>query len=1109
MSIKIAIQHNTYYRYDSPVQMWPQTIRLKPAPHTRTEILSYSLKISPSNHFINWLQDPFGNYMARVVFPEKVDHFFVEVEVIADLIHINPFDFFLEDYADKFPFEYEEGLKKELAPYFEVEENGELFNTLKQESKLSEAQSTIDYLVDLNQRVYKSIDYTIRLEPGIQTCEETMKLGSGSCRDTAWLLVQLLRSHGLAARFASGYLVQLTPDQKSNNGADGPSEDFTDLHAWAEVYIPGAGWIGLDTTSGLFTSEGHIPLSCTPSPSSAAAISGFVGPTKVDFQFTNMVKRLNEGPRVTKPYQVQQWEDILAYGKRLDERVEQERIRLVMGGEPTFVSVENMDAEEWNQSADGEEKREKGYNLALKMKAAMAPKGMIHQGQGKWYPGEPIPRWQYVIYWRKDQYPLWKNDKWLANPNRELDTSMEEGRKFLNTLSHHLGLTESIVQPVYEDIYYFLWEQSKLPLGTDPFSMPKEGSLEQQKLAELLNHGLENEVGFILPLRFDPFTKQWVSCKWNTGRDRLYLIPGNSSLGYRLPLSSLAETDSDEEQKVLYAPSPMEELPPLSKDNSSYDSLKDNIQGDNSIKTALSVEIRNGILYVFLPPLEDLDFFIDLIGQIEKTCEATGIPIIIEGYQPPSDNRLEQMSVTPDPGVIEVNMKPAGSWSEIVRNYKYLFESAKEVNLGAEKFMLDGNHTGTGGGNHITLGGHMPYDSPLLRRPDLLRSMVSFWQNHPGLSYLFSSAFVGPTSQAPRVDEGRKNILLELQIAFKELDKYPNPSPWLVDRIFRNLLVDITGNTHRAEFCIDKLYNPNSKSGRMGILELRGFDMPPNVEMCLVQILLIRALVVSFWECPYRFPLIDWGTDLHDKYLLHYYVKQDMEEVVRYLNQGRDRFELEWLDCFFEFRFPVLGRTVVQGIEIVIRKGIEPWNVLGEEMSNSGTARFVDSSVEKIEILVKGIQKERYQLLCNRVVLPLQPTQKPDTYVVGVKYKAWNPPSALHPTIGVNSPLTFDIYDTWNKCSIGGCVYHVVHPGGRSYETFPINTMEAEGRRITRFFKNTHSAIPNDIIQDSMNQGDSIKRFVVDQSQSDHILEPISRPDLVESKHTVDLRQLV
>lgn len=426
MGIHIAIRHKTSYSYDKAVKLWPQVVRLRPAPHSRTKILGYSLNIAPEPHFINWMQDPFGNYQARIVFPEKVKKFTVDVEVIADMVSINPFDFFLEEEAEKFPFTYDEALKKELLPYLEVTERDALLVSLFQECQQYKGLPTVDFLVALNAHVYNTLNYTIRLEPGVQTAEETLTKKLGSCRDFAWLLVQLMRHFGLAARFVSGYLVQLTADEKSIDGPSGPAQDFTDLHAWAEVFIPGAGWVGLDATSGLFAGEGHIPLACTPHPVSAAPISGATEPTTVQFEFTNVVERIYEAPRVTKPYSDEQTALIKNLGYYVDEILEKEDVRLTMGGEPTFISNADMESEQWNSDADGKDKRVMAFELTKDLRHSFAPESLIHFGQGKWYPGEPIPRWQYAIYWRKDQKSLWADEQLIGNPNVKGKTSKED-----------------------------------------------------------------------------------------------------------------------------------------------------------------------------------------------------------------------------------------------------------------------------------------------------------------------------------------------------------------------------------------------------------------------------------------------------------------------------------------------------------------------------------------------------------------------------------------------------------------------------------------------------------------------------------------------------------
>ncbi len=1048
MGIQVALNHRTQYRYDKAVSLGPQVIQLRPAPHCRTPILSYALRVDPAEHLLNWQMDLHNNHLARLIFQQKTDKFVVEVNLVADLSPINPFDFFLEPGVADYPFTYAPELALDLAPYRSVERLGPLLKTFLENfaplQQKAAKTGTIALLLELNRHVRDQIAYGTRLEPGVQSCEETLALRAGSCRDSAWLLVQLLRHLGIAARFVSGYLIQLAPDDVpldvSVAGPSGPSEDSADLHAWAEAYLPGAGWIGLDPTSGFLAGEGHIPLVCTPTAAQAAPISGTAEPANVDLSFSMTIRRLNEAPRVSRPFSEEDWANVEQLAHQVDRDLAAQNIRLTMGGEPTFVGIDEPESAQWNIEALGPIKRTRGLDLIRAIRDKVAPTGLLHFGQGKWYPGEPLPRWALSCYWRADGVAVWQNPALIPTEEEKSSYGVEDSLRFAEALTRRLQVSRENLLPAY-------------------------------------NSGEEEAAGYVLPIRRrQPAGKLsgsslfWSSQLWFPRPERLELMFGDGPIGFRIAAEVIPWVAPDElhyepdaapfENKAklpatqprrpdLFAAQPTPDpLPPLSSTAETAPVL---------VRTALCIQAREGRVHVFLPFTSELADYLELIAAIEDTCAHLEMKVWVEGYTPPADSRLRFFSVTPDPGVLEINLPPASNWDELEGLHVLLFEEARKNRLVAEKFHYDGGHLATGGGSHIVIGGATVLDSPFLRRPDLLRSMVAFWQNHPSLSYLFSGMYVGPTSQYPRVDEARTDALYELEVAFANLPPNDCP-PWVIDGLFRNLLVDMTGNSHRAEFCIDKMFPPEGLGLQLGLLELRAFEMAPHLRMSLLQSLLIRALIAAFWKTPFEGHLIRWGTSLHDRFMLPHFVQRDLGEVLAHLSRSGFDFQPSWFRAHYEFRFPKIGSIQAEGMELELRHALEPWNVLAEETVSGSTVRSVDSSMQRMQVRLSGIATaSRYVVSCYGRRVPLTPTGEPGVAIAGIRYRARRFKAALHPTVPIHAPLVFDLIDTFSERSIARCTYFVAPPDDRVYPNRPVNAAEAEERRKERFVVNDHT----------------------------------------------------
>ena len=1106
--MRIRIRHETSYRYPKPAIFGPHTIRLCPADHAGASVLSYNLQLNPEAE-VRWQRDPWGNRIARATFSEgtQSDSLTLVVDAAFDIRPVNPFDFFVDDRCRDLPFSYPDELTTELEPFLARPSVGPL---LAQFLESCPAHGYVtDHLVRLNRKIAKEVQYIIRNEPGIQTSEETLRSARGSCRDSAALLVDAFRAQGLAARFVSGYLIQLADEGNIPNEARGVEHDVLDLHAWAEVYVPGAGWVGLDGTSGLLTGEGHVPLAGTVDPAHAAPVDGTTNLTANAVHFDMAVQRLGHEPRPRRPYTDEAWQALRALGRAVDDKLADEQLRLTMGGEPTWTSRFHPTAKEWNTDALGPTKWTAGIHLANELLRRLTQGGLLMQRMGKHYPGESLPRWALHLFWRRDGHRIWQDPAlldthagaYIAVDGRTIeppDRPSPDAERFIHSLARELGLSSAEIYPGYEDPWPVIIEEAHLPPDVDPMAAELEDPEERRRLARILGRGPRTPVGYALPLASTP--DGFVSSSWSFRRGHLFLIPGDSPMGLRLPLERLGGVPyelypQDPSQRLSPLPDPRFQHPPPSVpgmpeapgDHQASDdgpALKGgsapedgSVPEDSSTpeggwlppgaiaRTALCAEVRAGVLHIFLPPLRRTEDFLTLVEALEATARKLNCPVRLEGYPPPRDPRLDGCMVTPDPGVIEVNLPVTEHFDDYVRLMETVTDAANHVGLTTEKYQLDGRETGSGGGHHLTLGGPTPAQSPFLARPELFASLLRYLQNHPALSYLFTGLFVGPTSQAPRIDEARHDALyeLELALALAEDPDRPPPLPWLTDRLFRHLLADVSGNTHRAEVSIDKLYDPVAPSGRLGVVELRAFEMPPHEHMAIAQMLLMRGVVARLAQRPYREPLVRWGSQLHDRFMLPHFLEKDLEDVLRDLREAGLDFTPAHYVPFIDFKCPVAGQLQLEDLQLELRTALEPWPVLGEQGTAAGTVRYVDSSLERLQVRVDGLTPERHTVLVNGHRVPLRPTGRAAEAVAGVRFRAWQPPNALQPTIGIHHPLRFDVVDTWGRRSLGAATYHVWHPGGRGFEEPPLTAFEAAARRAQRLTREGHAPYPVEI----------------------------------------------
>lgn len=1024
MNTRIAIHHHIEQRFERKVNLSTHWLRLRPAPHTTSRVEAYSLKVGVEPHFLNWVRDPYENHLARLDLPEPVTGLCIRLELLVELSGRNPFDFLVEPSAFSFPFAYSEHLTKELAPYLKKDIPGPRLRAWLDALDVPPGY-VIERLGDINLRFYDRLPAFGPSRPGAVDTEKVLAQGGGSPWEIAWLATLTLRHLGLAARFTSGYHIAMAQSE--------PTQDVARAHAWTEVYLPGAGWIGLDPAAGVFTSEAHIPLASAPEYLRTMPVTGYFEHCRASLEETLTVRRMTPAGE-SGPYSECQWADIVALGRRVNDELQSRTIDLHLGQSLSFVSAA-AEAPEWTTAALGADKSRAAEDLLYRLKARLAPGGIVHLGQGQWMGGEGLPRWRLGLFFRGDGFPVWREASLLGRRQAAFKPTSADACRFAALLAQNLGLASDFVMPAYEDGLHQFWLH-RADLNSTPATEDLSDPGKRRALAARLTGDHDEPAGFVLPLRWDPVAEAWSSGVWSFRRGRLVLLPGESALGYRLPLDSLPVGDwataEPEPERCQF-----DERPLLPRDfgelnarfttvtpaTESFATADPQYRDTRPPRTALAVQVRHGQVHVFLPPLTHLEHYLSLVAAVEATAKQVGVPVMPEGYEPPEDHRLLRLTLEPDSGCLKLLLPEIAGFAAQSALMEAAYAEAWAAGLRGERRMADGTSLAPGGRAEIRLGGTMPANSPFFRSPELLRSLIVYWQRHPSLSYLFAGRLIGPGGTAPRPDEGRDDALYELAIALERIPSGPCAVPWVPDRLLRHLLADPSGDMRRAEIRIDQLYPPDRSSLRLGRTIVRSFETPPVPRMAALQALLVQGLILVFAREPVRAEPVEWRSALHDRFMLPQVLWEDFLGVLRDLKNADLPFQAEWFLPLVELRFPVLGRVQAGDLELELRTALEPWPVLAEESTPSGTVRFLDVANDKVQVLCRGATPGRHVLVCNGLRVPLRSAERTGELVAGVRFKACELPSTLHPTQPAVDSLVFDLVDAWSGRVLGGCTY--------------------------------------------------------------------------------------
>ena len=1000
----------------------------------------------------------------------------ITVGLVADLMVINPFDFFVEEYAERCRSPTSTSLAADLAPYLRPVDERPGPRRLRQSLPRAAgrprrtARRTVDVPRRAQRRRARRVAYSVRMEPGRadpRRDAHPRRSAPAATRPGCWSRCCASTASPPASSPATSCS---SPPTRSPRRPQRPGPR---LHRPARLGrgLPARCRLGRHgpDLAPLRRRGPHPALRDARTRAAPPRSRAPPSPCEVTFSFHNEVTRVHEDPRVTKPYTDDQWARIDALGEAVDQRLADGDVRLTMGGEPTFVSLDDTDhrAVEHRRRRPGEARPWPPRSPSGC--ARPTPRaGSSTAARASGTPASPCPAGSIALQWRTDGVPLWRARR--SSPTRGARAATRR----------RPPATPRPSPPRSRSVLGLPAEQR--PPGvrgparrrSPPRCASRRARPPTRTPRRSTTHGLGRRwtrPQVATAHRLGAAARHQHGRPGRLGQPAVALPPrparagaGHRPAGLRLPLDSVAWKEPGPGRAVV----PRGRAPRWSRRARRH-----------AWSTRGRGHHRAGVRGPRRPtstsssrPTEQLDDYAALLSSSSAAARTVGRPVVLEGYGPPPDPRLTQLIVTPDPGVIEVNVQPTRSWAELRELTTTLYDEARQARP-------DDREVRPRRPPHRHRRRQPPHPRrpprrstrPLLRRPDLLVSLLTYWQRHPSPVLPVLRPLHRPTSQAPRFDEGRPEALYEMEIAFAEIDRLAaqasgphgtgeGPRPWLVDRALRHLLTDLTGNTHRAEFCIDKLYSPDSSRGRLGLLELRGFEMPPHPQMALVQALLVRASSRCSGTQPFAAPLVRWGTELHEDFLLPAGRDSDIAAGGRRPARPRHRLRGGVARPVHGVPLPAHrhARRIGRGHELELRQAIEPWHVLGEEATAGGTARYVDSSVERVQVPVAGLDPHRHLVTCNGVPVPLTPTgaagralrrralPRLAAAVGAAPHHRGARPAALRrrrPRRGAR----WAVRPTTSSTPAAG---PTTHP--------PVNAAEAEARRASRFEARGHTA---------------------------------------------------